>query len=280
MKTNHFKDLLIPLLVLNVLVFNACSDEELIVENNSVDDVTEMSRAAEMDAMDVALGDLVVNAFEEQERGVLGRSSYNNNLPECVVITAVVEQNSVEVTIDFGTDGCLVNGHLIRGQIQMSYTRNPEAMQILINYNLVDFYFNNKNVAATRTILRERFNENGNPQFTHSLDVTVTWPNGLQASRSGEKVREWIEGFGSGTFNDNVFLISGFWNASFVNGNTHNYEVMTPLRREIGCPHFVSGTIEVSRPNFGGVLDYGDGDCDALAMFTFNNGVEIPINLD
>lgn len=280
MKTNHFKNLLIPLLVLNVLVFNACSDEELIVENNSVDDVTEMSRAAEMDAMDVALGDLVVNAFEEQERGVLGRSSYNNNLPECVVITAVVEQNSVEVTIDFGTEGCLVNGNLIRGQIEISYTRNPEAMQMLINYNLVDFYFNNKNVAATRTILKERFNENGNPQFTHSLDVTVTWPNGLQASRSGEKVREWIEGFGSGTFNDNVFLITGFWNASFVNGNEHNYEVIEALRREIGCLYFVSGAVEVTRTNFAGVLDYGDGDCDALATFTFNNGVEIPINLD
>lgn len=279
MKANVIKHLLMLVTFVTLTLFTACSEEEPAVDITNSQDITEMSRASEMDAIDVSLGDLVINAFESQEASS-GRNAYNANLPECVVITAVVQQNAVTVNINFGTDGCLVNGNLIRGEIDMSYTRDPEAMQILINYTLVDFYFNNKSIEATRTILRERFNENGNPQFTHSLDITVTWPNGLQASRSGEKVREWIEGFGSGTFSDNVFLISGFWNASFVNGNTHNYEVIAALRGEIGCPHFVSGTIEVARTNFGGVLDYGDGACDAEASFTFNNGVVIPIALN
>lgn len=279
MKANVIKHLLMLVTFVTVTLFTACSEEEPAVDITNSQEITEMSRASEMDAIDVSLGDLVINAFEAQEASS-GRNAYNANLPECVVITAVVQQNAVTVNINFGTDGCLVNGNLIRGEIDMSYTRDPEAMQILINYTLVDFYFNNKSIEATRTILRERFNENGNPQFTHSLDITVTWPNGLQASRSGEKVREWIEGFGSGTFSDNVFLISGFWNASFVNGNTHNYEVIAALRREIGCPHFVSGAIEVARTNFGGVLDYGDGACDAEASFTFNNGVVIPIALN
>lgn len=279
MKTNAIKRLLMLTVLVTVTLFSACSDEDPAIDTPNTQDVTEMSRASEIDAIDVSLGDLVINAFESQEASS-GRNNYNTNLPECVIITAVVQQNAVTVNIDFGTEGCLVNGNLIRGEIDMSYTRDPEAMQILINYTLVDFYFNNKSVEATRTILRERSNENGNPQFTHSLDITVTWPNGLQASRSGEKVREWIEGFGSGTFNDNVFLITGFWNATFVNGNSHNYEVLEPLRREIGCVHFVSGTIEVTRTNFGGIFDYGNGDCDALATFTFNNGTEIPINLN
>jgi hypothetical protein len=279
MKTNVIKHFFMLVTFITVTLFTSCSEEDPNVDITNSQDITEMSRASEMDAIDVSLGDLVINAFESQEASS-GRNAYNANLPECVVITAVVQQNAVAINIDFGTDGCLVNGHLIRGEIDMSYTRDPEAMQILINYTLVDFFFNNKSVEATRTILRERFNENGNPQFTHSLDITVTWPNGLQASRSGEKVREWIEGFGSGTFSDNVFLISGFWNANFVNGNSHNYVVMEPLRREIGCQHFVSGNIEVTRTNFGGVLDYGNGDCDALATFTFNNGVEVPINLN
>ena len=279
MKTNVIKRLLMLTVLVTVTLFSACSDEDPAIDTPNTQDVTEMSRASEIDAIDVSLGDLVINAFESQEASS-GRNNYNTNLPECVIITAVVQQNAVTVNIDFGTEGCLVNGNLIRGEIDMSYTRDPEAMQILINYTLVDFYFNNKSVEATRTILRERSNENGNPQFTHSLDITVTWPNGLQASRSAEEAREWIEGFGSGTFNDNVFLITGFWNANFVNGNSHNYEVLEPLRREIGCVHFLSGTIEVTRTNFGGIFDYGNGDCDALATFTFNNGTEIPINLN
>ena len=279
MKTNEIKHLLMLVTLVTVTLFTACSEDDPAIDTPSTQDMSEMSRASEMDAIDVSLGDLVINAFELQEASS-GRNAYNANLPECVVITAVVQQNAVAINVNFGTEGCLVNGNLIRGEIDVMYTRDLEAMQILINYTLIDFYFNNKRIEATRTILRERFNENGNPQFTHSLDMTVTWPNGIQASRNGEKVREWIEGFGSGTFGDNVFLITGFWNASFVNGNTHNYEVIAALRREIGCPHFVSGAIEVTRTNFGGVLDYGDGACDAEASFTFNNGVVIPIALN
>ena len=185
MKTNVIKRLLMLTVLVTVTLFSACSDEDPAIDTPNTQDVTEMSRASEIDAIDVSLGDLVINAFESQEASS-GRNNYNTNLPECVIITAVVQQNAVTVNIDFGTEGCLVNGNLIRGEIDMSYTRDPEAMQILINYTLVDFYFNNKSVEATRTILRERSNENGNPQFTHSLDITVTWPNGLQASRSGE----------------------------------------------------------------------------------------------
>ncbi|MCB0399204.1 MAG: hypothetical protein KDD26_06185, partial [Winogradskyella sp.] len=90
----------------------------------------------------------------------------------------------------------------------------------MINYNLVDFYFDAKNVIASRSILKELSNENGNPQFTHNLSITVIWPNGVQASREGTRIREWVEGFGSGVFSDNVFEITGNWTATFVNGNT------------------------------------------------------------
>ena len=131
-----------------------------------------------------------------------------------------------------------------------------------------------------RTIFRELSNENGNPQFTHTLDLTVIWPNGVQASREGEKVREWVEGFGSGVYSDNIFEITGNWTTTFVNGNTHTYEVLTPLRRQVICSYFGSGSIDVQRTNFGGTFDYGSGDCDNLAIFTFNNGNEVDIILN
>ena len=162
----------------------------------------------------------------------------------------------------------------------MKLSSDPEAQQISINYNLVDFYFDNKNVIGSRSILKELSNENGNPQFTHNLDITVIWPNGVQASREGTRIREWVEGFGSGIFSDNVFEITGNWTATFVNGNTHTYEVLVPLRREVICVYFVSGSFDVQRTNFGGVFDYGDGDCDNQATFTYNNGQEIDITLN
>lgn len=267
-------------LVVLGLVFTSCSNDEAVDQDNEAQDTTEVQRSAEIDQIDTILGDLVIEAYELQEADVEDRNGNNGDIPDCVTITVVIEQGYRQVTLDFGDEGCMVRGHLLKGQIIFDYTRDPEAQQIMINYNLVDFYFDAKNIIASRYILKELSNDNGNPQFTHNLSITVIWPNGAQASREGTRIREWVEGFGSGVFSDNVFEITGDWTATFVNGNTHAYEVIIPLRREVICYYFVSGAFDVQRTNFGGVFDYGTGDCDNQATFTFNNGTEIPVTLN
>ena len=265
-------------LVVLGLAFTSCSDEESV--DTQEQDTTEVAKSSEIDEIEVVLGDVIIDAYEGQESDELGRSAQQSGLPACVTITVVMQQNYREVTVDFGTEGCIVNGHLLKGQIVFTYSRNPEAQQVLITYTLEDFYFDNKNIIGSKTLLKELSNDNGNPQFTHTLDLTVIWPNGAQASREGGKIREWVEGFGSGVWSDNVFEITGNWSTTFVNGNTHTYEVVIPLRREVICFYFVSGSINVQRTNFGGVFDYGNGNCDNQATFTFNNGNVVNITLN
>lgn len=277
---NFLKRGVLGLLVLGLIFTSCSSNDEAIETENQLEDTIEVKRSAEIDQIDNVLGDLIIDAYEEEETSIADRSLYSRDVPECVTITVVAQQNYRQVTLDFGTEGCIVHGHLLKGQIVFDYTRNPEAQQIMINYNLVDFYFDAKNIIGNRSILKELSNENGNPQFTHNLSVTVIWPNGIQASREGTRIREWVEGFGSGIFSDNVFEVTGDWSATFVNGNTHAYEVLIPLRREVICAYFVSGSFDVQRTNFGGVFDFGNGDCDNQATFTFNNGQEIPITLN
>jgi hypothetical protein len=269
-----FRNSILSLLAIGFFFISCSESDDSIEADNTAETILEIQRSSEIDQVDSVLGELVIKSYEEQE------TDSANTIPDCVTITVVVQQNYREVTLDFGTEGCFVNGHLLKGQIIYDYTRNPEAQEVTINYNLVDFYFDNKNVIGTRSIFRELANENGNPQFTHDLSITVIWPNGVQASREGTRIREWVEGFGSGTFDDNVFEITGDWTANFVNGNTHSYEVMMPLRREMTCAYFVSGTLDVQRTNFSGMLDYGDNECDNQATFTFNNGQEVAITLD
>lgn len=278
-----YKHILKNIFILTIAVFtlNACSDdtEAIETENITTQETLELARAAEVDAASASLEDIVIEVFQFDEANPNSRV-LPPNLPDCVTITVVAQQNYREVTIDFGTEGCLVRGHVLKGKIEFSYTRDTEAQQILVTYDLVDFYYDNKNVLGSRTILRERENENGNPQFTHSLDLTVIWPNGVEASRNGTKIREWIEGVGTGVFSDNVFEVTGNWTTTFVNGNSHTYDVLTPLRREVVCTYFVSGTVDVQRTNFDGTFNYGNGDCDNQATFTFNNGTEIDITLN
>lgn len=286
---NHFNrdlskvmtKLMFSLMILG-LTFTSCSDESIVAADDEENvELSEVQLSSEIDATTNVMGDIIIDAYEGQELSELGRSAeINTALPDCVTITVIAQQGFREVTLDFGVEGCLVNGHLLKGQIVFSYTRNPEAQQVLITYNLVDFYFDAKNVIGSRTILKELSNDNGNPQFTHTLDITVIWPNGAQASREGLRVREWVEGFGSGVWSDNVFEITGNWTTTFVNGNTHSYEVLTPLRREVLCFYFVSGSVDVQRTNFGGTFDYGSGECDNQATFTTNNGNVFDITLN
>ena len=70
------------------------------------------------------------------------------------------------------------------------------------------------------------------------------------------------------------------WCGSGSNGNTHAHTVITPLRREVICTYFVSGSIDVDRTNFSGIFDYGSGDCDNQATFTFDNGTVIDVILN
>lgn len=264
------------------LFITGCSDNESVdnTPDEQQQDFSEVSRSAEIDRASDSMDDIAISVYEIQEQSEQNRTTANFQLPDCVTVTVVMEQNYREITIDFGTEGCLVNGNLLKGKIILTYERDPEAQEVFITKTLEDFYFNVKNIQGGKTILKQLSNENGNPQFTKTSDITVVWPNGAQASRGGVKVREWIEGFGSGVFSDNVFEVTGNWSTTFVNGNTHSYTVVIPLRREVICYYFVSGSIDVERTNFSGVFDYGEGDCDNQATFTFANGEIIDIVLN
>jgi hypothetical protein len=258
----------------------SCSDDNDAVDSEDQQlDYSEVLLESQMDRASEAMDDIALDVYETQETSESNRSVANFNLPDCVTITVVLEQNSREITIDFG-DGCEVNGNTLQGQILLTYERNPDAQQVFMTKSLVDFYFNELSINGTKTFLKELSNDNGNPQFTKTLNITVVWPNGAEASREGTKVREWIEGAFSGIFSDNVFEITGNWTANFVNGNTHTYQVLEPLRREVICYYFVSGNVDVERTNFSGVLDYGQGDCDNQATFTFDNGEEVSVTLN
>ena len=267
-------------LVVLGLTFTGCSNEDTATEEEQNVEISEVRLSSDIDTAASVIGDIIIDAYEVEESNDLNRTAEQSGLSDCVTITVVAQQGFREVTVDFGTEGCMVHGHLLKGQIVFSYTRNPEAQEVLITYNLVDFFFDAKQILGNKTLLKQLSNNNGNPQFTHTLDLTVIWPNGAQASREGLKIKEWVEGFGSGVWSDNVFEIMGNWTTTFINGNTHSYEVLTPLRREVICFYFVSGTVDVQRTNFGGIFDYGIGDCDNQATFTTNNGNVIDVTLN
>ncbi|WP_271767614.1 hypothetical protein [Aquimarina algiphila] len=261
----------------SMLLVNCDKDES---ENQTLQsfNVEETELNAKVDNTTEVISDIFLQTYEHEESIV--KSPIHPFLPECAMVTIEITGTSKEVIVDFGTEGCEVrSGYILKGKVNMSYTRNVDAMTLVINYTLEDFFVNDIQFSGSRTVTRQKANDNGNPQYIMNMDLVVTFADGTEASRTGTKTREWIEGSFNGNWGDNVFLITGEWATNFKNGNMHSTTIKTPLRREAGCRFLVSGVVDMVRTNYSGSLNYGDGLCDNLAMFTSSDGEEYEIEL-
>lgn len=263
------------------LMLTSCQDEGNVIDPGTSEaiDLKTAETEAEVDKASEEVSAIIEEAYLNEEFPTLAKSGTDRFLPDCVTITIVIVQNMKTVTIDFG-DGCeLRNGNFVSGKIILEYEKDPEAATKMISYAFEDFYFNRKNIEGGGSILRERSNENGNPQSTKNFDVKVTWPDGSFASKVGVKVREWIEGNNTPAWGDNVFLITGNGTFTKKNGTVLSAEVVEPLRRELACKFLVSGIVNLSKNENKAVLNYGDGACDDLATISINGGEEREIHL-
>ena len=213
------------------------------------------------------------DVYASDEILATSKSDYRSDyLPDCVTITTVITSTSKEKTIDFG-EGCeLPNGNVLSGIITLSYLKDMDLATKTITLSLENFTFNGVAVAGGASIVRMRANENGNPQSDAAAEFTAEWPDASTASFTGNRTREWIEGYGSGFWGDNVFLITGKGTFTGPQGNVFVKEVINELRREMSCRFIVSGVLELSRNDQTASLDFGDGSCDAVGVLTYPNG--------
>lgn len=263
------------LTALTVLLFASCEKDSVDAPDSQTEDfeVAALQTTDETDLITeevIQVGEVV---YEEDEMAASAKGGYQSGyLPDCVTITTVITSTTKEKTIDFG-DGCeLPNGNLLSGIIKLSYAKDMELARKTLELELQDFTFNGVAVAGSASIERQRSNENGNPQSYAQANFNAEWPDGNTADFTGQRTREWIEGFGSGFWGDNVFLITGASTFNGPAGNTYQKEVIEPLRREMACRFIVSGVLELSKNGNTASLDFGDGSCDAKGMLTKPDG--------
>ncbi len=271
---------MLTFLFVSTMLLVSCNDNDTVAVS---DPITEQEAIALIEADD--LSDEVNNIIDDflVENEDFSKSSetegkMENFLP-CVTRTIILTSTTKTVTLDFG-EGCeLPNGNVLSGKIIMSYAIDTNVNSLTISHTFENFYFNDINVEGGNTIVRIRENENGNPQSTITFDTTLTWSDGVFASREGTKTREWIEGYDTRTFGDNIFLITGNWTTTFKDGTVLSANVLEPLRREMACRFIVSGILELHKQDRSGTLNFGDGSCDNVAIFTNEAGVETEVVL-
>ncbi|GAB4507319.1 MAG: hypothetical protein Tsb004_01410 [Allomuricauda sp.] len=266
-----------------LLMFVSCSKDSSNEEELTTVEVmsaTELQFSDETDMITEEIMSIAEDVYATEEIAATSKGNYSSDyLPDCVTVSVVLNQGMREVTLDFG-EGCeLPTGNLVSGKVNLSYVLDLEAASNRVELTLEDFTFNDVLVEGDATIVRVRSNERGNPQGTANATFVATWPNGDTASFAGTRTREWIEGFGTGFWGDNVFLITGKRTYISRAGNEFVKEVITPLRRELSCRFMVSGVLDISRLGNTARLDFGDGSCDAKGTLTYADGTEEEVYL-
>jgi hypothetical protein len=270
------------LLLMAALAMVSCNKEEspeVILEDETFE-VAELKASDESELISEEIMSIAEDVYTADEVLSTSKFSYNSDfLPDCVTITTVVTSTTKERTIDFGAGCELPNGNILSGIIYLSYLKDMELATKTLSLSLENFTFNGVSIEGSASIERMRANDNGNPQSVANASFNGVWPDESTASFSGTRTREWIEGFGTGFWGDNVYLITG--NGTFTGkmGNVFSKETLTPLRRELSCRFIVSGILQISRNDATASLDFGDGSCDAKGILTYPDGTSEEIFL-
>ncbi len=200
----------------------------------------------------------------------------------CFTVTVVPNIPGVfpkTVTIDFG-NGCLGrDGKFRKGKIVSIFTNKMRVPGAKVSTTFVGYHVDSFHIEGTH------ITENTSTSNMQGLQVKVI--DGQITNTNTGKWRKWnstkniLQTEGNGTPNfplDDVYKITGNAAGSNSLGHTWSSMIVEPLIKKFSCRWIVKGTVHITRNNRQVLLDYGNGNCDNLAIL-YINGVGHVITL-
>ena len=257
-------------LTITGIFFAGCSKDKKVTEQT--EEITTVQDDANAEKIFSDVSDIADQAYYSTQ---FTKSTDSNGdiIGSCATITIDTIGFPRTITIDFGETNCLcADGRYRRGKILVSFTGPYREEGTVITHTFDNYFVNDNQVLGIKTVTNAGKNENNHTYFTIAVDGTIIKANnGGQITWISNREREWILGEETPIRFDDVYLITGESHGTTASGNNYNLVITSPLRREIGCKYFVSGTFEFTpegRPTR--ILDYGDGECDNIATVTVN----------
>ena len=263
--------------------------------DNSTITAEEAGVSAKIDITNNDISDIIDEQLTIQD-GISAKSAQVTAqfLPSCATVTRVpalgtpmTVGQTITKTIDFGTTGCTMpNGNVLKGKIIISFVYEPNATSHNITCSFDNFYHNLRKIEGTkiytRTMTVATAASPSHPVFVMNMNLTITLPDGRVLTRAGTRTSEIIAGYNTINWADNVYRVTGNWNTTFPNTGVQTSTITSPVIVKLACiptnSSLSQGIISFSRNSNTATLDYGNGDCDNVAIFTIN-GVSYPITL-
>ena len=296
-KTIHLTRGLVAIAAFATLLFSSCKKDDSITsaDNSSPTETAITLDAAKQDAdMETQYDDIFnitasmnsAQVGEDLGVGVNVSGLYDlggkiDSTPRCFTITVVPNIPGVfpkTVTIDFGT-GCLGrDGKYRSGKIVSIYTNRMMVPGAKVSTTFLDYHIDSFKIEGTH------ITENTSTSNMQGWKVTVL--NGQVTNTATNRWVKWnstksvlqVEGNGTPAFPmDDVYKITGNTRGSNSAGHTWAAVIVQPLIKKFVCRWIVKGTARIIIDGREALLDYGNGDCDNLAIIYINGNPHVII---
>lgn len=277
-----FKKMCVPGLLCLFALVSCRKDKDEVMDNDT-------TSAVEYAMADNAFTD-VSSIAEEAYDGSLESyrsASQNRVLTTCATISFDTISSPKTLTIDFGTSNCLCgDGNFRRGKIIVTWSGAYRDSGSVHSITFNNYFVNDNQILGTKTVTNTGTATGGNPVYSVSVNGSIVWDpqyfgGGGTSTYTSARIREWIAGFNTPAWSDDVYLISGTASGTTRAGSSYTMATSEPLKKEIGFRHFTDGVLNFTPSGkFTRVIDYGyvNGGRDNLARVTIN-GVSFNIQL-
>ncbi len=268
-----------------IVLLPACKDDENDDNNPYANPDTQLTEAKSISLADTYNDDMQLVAAEAFAHVSSINKSTTDDYPSlspCASINFNGFEFPMSISIDFGETNCLcLDGKYRRGAINMELSGPYTLAGSSVSITTSDYAVNDNLINGEILLTNLGVNDNGNLHFSavSQLNITFSEANGaVELFWDGERYREWIEGADTPLdMRDDAFLITGS-SVGTIGDVSVARLITSPLRKNIGCFYYVSGTVSVQNPLIPYTVDYGDGECDKIITVTVM-GVEYTITL-
>jgi hypothetical protein len=248
----------------SLLCIQSCSEDS---NPNAEQELTQTELQTIMETDDIS--SIADNALAELfTDDIAAKSSTSAKTNDCYV----AEYSETGFVATF--NNCVLNGtDNVNGTVTVTYEIGEESASYTATY--VDFYVGTIKINGTRSF--EMYGDmNGNSlSFTVTSDMSVEFEDESIIAESGSKTF----GFTFGEdLQSSTFSLDGEWTIE-ANGNTYAVGIVDALEGSLSCENVTSGSMIVAKNGLDIIVDFGDGECDALATLIYPNGATEEIAL-
>jgi len=187
------------------------------------------------------------------------------------------------IVMNYGMGTQLNNGRVMSGSMIINTSEEATRDGYVRKITYENFSIDSMSITGMTTMYIFGGHQN---EGIHEVeeDIMITMPDGTTIHRVSEIAREWIAGSETNLDQmDDVMQVTGHV-INTINEQgiemVYRKDIIEPLIKSSDCRYFSQGIIELlQNGNLIATLNYGDGECDNVAMLTKDGEVPIEIIL-